>query len=314
MTYAKYRKNLPQNGAKMFLTDGGLETTLIFNDGLELPHFAAFDLLRNSKGKTAIENYFLKYINLAKDSNTGIILDTPTWRASSDWGKLLGYDEEAIDSINKDAIRMLQKIRNDWETTETKCVINGVIGPRGDGYNPTMTMSVDEAIDYHRAQVTALVEGGADMISAITMNYVEEAIGIANLGIDTDIPTVISFTVETDGKLPTGDTLQDAIERCDAETNNGPAYYMINCAHPTHFEHVLREGGAWLNRIGGVRANASALSHAELDEMVELDDGNPEEFGYQHKELIQFLPRLSVIGGCCGTDHRHVGEVHKHIH
>ena len=125
------------------------------------------------------------------------------------------------------------------------------------------------------------------------------------------MPAAISFTLEIDGKLPSGDTLADAIARTDAETGAYPAYYMINCAHPTHFEHVLRDGGAWTKRIRGLRANASARSHAELDESTELDDGNPEELGVQYRELRSLLPQLTVVGGCCGTDHRHVAAICK---
>ncbi|MEX0582627.1 MAG: homocysteine S-methyltransferase family protein, partial [Sneathiella sp.] len=298
----------------IFLSDGVLETTLLFHEGFDLPYFAAFDLLRDIKGKQAIENYLIKYIDIAKENGTGIILDTPTWRASQDWGNLLGYSPEALDVVNREAIEMLHRIRNDHETKSTKCVINGAIGPRGDGYNPAFLMSVEEATDYHRPQVNAFAETGADMITAVTMAYAEEAIAIARLCAGAGIPVVISFTVETDGRLPTGESLEDAIRRTDEASGNSPAYYMINCAHPTHFESVLKSGGSWRSRIGGLRANASSLSHAELDEAEELDDGNPTEFAEQHADLAKYLPNLAVIGGCCGTDHRHVGAVHRHFH
>ncbi|MCF8466461.1 MAG: homocysteine S-methyltransferase family protein [Sneathiella sp.] len=314
MIRAKYRNQLPQIGEKIFLTDGGLETTLLFHEGFDLPYFAAFDLLRDVKGKQAIENYLLKYISIAKDNGTGIILDTPTWRASRDWGDLLGYSPEALDAVNRESVELLKGIRDAHETETTKCVINGVIGPRGDGYNPSFFMSAAEAADYHRAQITSFADAGADMITAVTITYAEEAIGITRLGVEAGIPVVISFTVETNGNLPTGEPLQQAIEKTDRETGNGPAYYMINCAHPTHFENVLKTGGSWRSRIGGLRANASRLSHAELDEAEELDDGNPAEFGEQHVKLAKYLPNLAVIGGCCGTDHRHVGAVHQHLH
>ena len=311
---AKYRHHLPQSGDNIFLTDGGIETTLLFLEGFDLPYFAAFDLMRDSKGRRAIENYLLKYIDLAKENGTGIILDTPTWRASQDWGNLLGYSPEALDAVNRESIEMLHALRNAHETETTKCVINGAIGPRGDGYNPAFLMSVEDATDYHRAQVTAFAETGADMISAVTMAYAEEAIGIARLCAEADIPVVIAFTVETDGKLPTGESLEEAIRRTDDASDKRPAYYMINCAHPTHFESTLKSGGSWQNRIGGLRAHAASLSHAELDEAEELDDGNPAEFATQHTELARYLPNLVVIGGCCGTDHRHISAVHAHFH
>ena len=314
MTHAKYRDHLPHNAGNIFLTDGGLETTLLFLEGFDLPYFAAFNLMRTVEGKQAIENYLLKYVGIAKENGAGIILDTPTWRASQDWGDLLGYSPEALDAVNRESVEMLHDIRAAHETDATNCVINGAIGPRGDGYNPALIMSAEEAADYHRPQVTAFVEAGADMITAVTMNYINEAIGIAQLGAEFNIPTVISFTVETDGRLPTGETLEEAIRKTDDASGNSPAYYMINCAHTTHFDDVLRSGGSWRSRIGGLRANASALSHAELDEAEELDDGNPTEFGEQHADLSQYLPNLSVVGGCCGTDHRHITAVHQHLH
>ncbi len=314
MRQAKYRHHLPQSKDKIYLTDGGLETTLLFLEGFDLPHFAAFDLLRDTNGKQAIESYLLKYVGIAKDNGTGIILDTPTWRASQDWGDLLGYSREALDMINRESVEMLHGIRDAHETETTACVINGAIGPRGDGYNPELLMSAKDAADYHRAQVTSFAEAGADMVTAVTMNYVDEAIGIARIGADIGIPTVISFTVETDGKLPTGETLEEAVRSTDSASGNSPAYYMINCAHPTHFEDILKTGGSWRSRIGGLRANASALSHAELDEAEELDDGNPSEFAAQHVDLAQYLPNLAVIGGCCGSDHRHIAAVHQHFH
>jgi homocysteine S-methyltransferase len=314
MRHAKYRKRLPQSHNNLYLTDGGLETTLMFLEGHDLPHFAAFNLMRTSAGKQAIKDYLLKYIGIAKENNTGIILDTPTWRASQDWGDLLGYSVEAMDAVNRESVEMLHDIREAEETDSTACVINGAIGPRGDGYNPAFIMTAQEAANYHRAQVTSFVEAGADMITAVTMNYVNEAIAIAKHGAEADIPTVISFTVETDGKLPTGETLEEAIRKTDEASGNSPAYYMINCAHTTHYHEVVKTGGSWLNRIGGLRSNASALSHAELDEAEELDDGNPNEFAAQHADLAKFLPNLAVVGGCCGTDHRHVAAVHRHFH
>lgn len=313
MTQAKYRNQLPQSGENIFLTDGGLETTLLFLEGFNLPYFAAFDLMRDTKGKQAIRKYLLKYIGIAKENRTGIILDTPTWRASQDWGNLLGYSPDALDAVNCESVEMLFDIRDANETDMTKCVINGAIGPRGDGYNPAFMMSVQEAADYHRPQLSSFVKAGADMITAVTMTYAEEAIGIAQLGVEARIPVVISFTVETDGNLPTGEPLEEVIRRTDEASGNGPAYYMINCAHPTHFENVLKSGGSWRSRIGGLRANASRLSHAELDEAEELDDGNPAEFAEQHVDLARYLPNLAVIGGCCGTDHRHIGAVHQHL-
>jgi homocysteine S-methyltransferase len=183
------------------------------------------------------------------------------------------------------------------------------VGPRGDGYRPDDLMTVEEAQAYHAPEIEAFRAAGTDLVSAITMNYAEEAIGIAKAARAAGLPVVISFTVETDGRLATGETLQAAIERTEAATGGAPAYYMINCAHPVHFEQVLTDDAPWMSRIRGVRANASQKSHAELDEAVELDPGDPADLGRRYHDLRQRLKNLSVLGGCCGTDHRHIAAM-----
>jgi S-methylmethionine-dependent homocysteine/selenocysteine methylase len=306
---ASYRTHLPQLADGFFLTDGGIETTLIYHEGLDLPEFAAFDLLKDAVGRQALRNYFRTYAALARQYNVGLILESATWRASTDWGRKLGYSTSQLADLNRKAIDLLCDIRAEYETEQSPMVISGCIGPRGDGYIPSAVMSAEQAQHYHAAQINTFSQSEADLVTAITMNYVEEAIGIARAANIAGMPVVISFTVETDGSLPSGQTLQEAIERVDEATERAPAYYMINCAHPQHFEHVLVSGEAWIERIRGLRANASTKSHAELNESTELDEGNPLAFGGQHRTLFGRLPHLSVFGGCCGTDRRHVGAI-----
>ena len=308
---ARFRKALPQLGGEFFLTDGGIETTLIFLEGLALPDFAAFDLLKHREGEAALRKYFQTYALMAQRLGTGLILESATWRASADWGAKLGYGTRQIADANQRAIGLLETIRDGFRGDAKKAVISGCVGPRGDGYNPVSTMSEQEALAYHRRQVQTFGDSAADMVTAITMNYAEEALGIARAAQSVSLPVAISFTVETDGRLPTGQTLRSAIEQVDAATSGYPAYYMINCAHPTHFDHLLVEGEAWTQRIRGLRANASRKSHAELNEAAELDTGDPVELGMQHAALKRRLPQLNVMGGCCGTDHRHVEQIAK---
>jgi S-methylmethionine-dependent homocysteine/selenocysteine methylase len=306
---AKYRDDLPQLSGELFLTDGGIETTLIFHEGLELPYFAAFDLLKHSAGQAALRKYFRTYAALARQYGVGCILESATWRANSDWGTKLGYSAMALAEMNRQAITLLHEIRQENETTNTRMVISGCIGPRGDGYNPAAFMDAAEAEHYHTMQAEAFREADADMVTAITMTYAAEAIGIARAAQAVGMPVALSFTVETDGRLPDGQTLQEAIEQVDDATGNAPVYYMINCAHPTHFAGALASGEPWTARIRGLRANASTKSHAELDEASELDTGNPSELSRQYRELRSRLKNLNVLGGCCGTDHRHVEEM-----
>ena len=308
---AKYRNHLPQLSGEVFLTDGGIETTLIFHEGLELPSFAAFDLLKHPVGEAALQKYFGTYAALARQYTVGCILESATWRASTDWGTKLGYSAPALAEMNRKAIALLQTVRQEYETAQTPMVISGCIGPRGDGYNPASFMDEAEAERYHAVQAATFREADADMVTAITMTYAAESIGIARAAQAVGMPVALSFTVETDGRLPNGQTLQEAIEQVDAATGNAPVYYMINCAHPTHFADALVAGAPWAARIRGLRANASTKSHAELDAAEELDMGNPSELGRQYRALRSKLPNLNVLGGCCGTDHRHVEEICK---
>jgi len=305
----RYRTGLPQLGDSLFLTDGGIETTLIFHEGFTLPDFAAFHILKTPDGEAALRQYFRTYAEIAQRAGAGLILESATWRASADWGRKLGYTSASLAEVNRNAIRLVEDIRDEFETGETPVVVSGCVGPRGDGYVPGQAMSADEAETYHREQIATFAGTTADMVSAITMNYVEEALGIARAARLETMPVAISFTVETDGRLPTGQPLKDAIEQVDSETSRYPGYYMINCAHPSHFDDVLAGGEAWVQRIRGLRANASRMSHAELNEATELDPGNPAELGQEYADLKRRLRQLTVMGGCCGTDHRHIEQI-----
>jgi len=306
---AKYRAHLPLLSDRLFLTDGGIETSLIYLDGFELPMFAAFDLFKNEKGRKGLRDYFARYASIAKAHDLGFVLESPTWRANPDWAGKLGYSVAELTTVNRDAIALMAEIRKEFETTRSPMVISGCFGPRGDGYDPGKKMSASQAEDYHAFQAEIFAGGEADMVTAITMNYVEEAIGIARAAAAAGIPSAISFTVETDGRLPTGQPLESAVAAVDDATGAAPAYYMINCAHPTHFESQLKAGASWTGRIRGLRANASKRSHAELDQATELDAGNPVELGKQYSTLRGKLGKLNVLGGCCGTDHRHIEQI-----
>lgn len=305
---AKYCHNLPQLKSGYFLTDGGLETTLVFHRGIDLPAFAAFPLLDDRKGREELTEYYETYLSIARERGLGFILDTPTWRANADWGPQLGYDIETLREINIRSVDFVAELRRAWEKPGAPVVLNGVIGPRGDGYRDG-NMDPLAAEDYHAFQVEAFAASQADMISAITMNNIGEAVGITRAAKRVGMPCVISFTVETDGRLVNGKTLQAAIEETDAATGGYAAYYMVNCAHPTHFEDALSRGEAWVKRIAGIRANASVKSHQELDEAPELDIGDPLDLGARYRTLRKNYPGMRVLGGCCGTDHRHLQAI-----
>ena len=308
---ARYRKGLPQLGNQLFLTDGGIETTLIFHDGLELPYFAAFHLLRTPEGTEALRKYFRTYAALAQKLGTGLILESATWRANPDWAAKLDYSAANLAAAQRKSVQLLEEVRAEMPSPKTTVVLSGCLGPRGDGYVPESVMTEGEAEGYHAPQVDVFAGTEADMVTAITMNYTEEAVGIALAAKRAGLPVAIAFTVETDGRLPTGQTLGSAIERVDAATSAYPAYYMVNCAHPSHFHAVLLTNEPWVARVRGLRANASRMSHAELNEASELDAGDPAALGREYAELKRALPQLTVLGGCCGTDDRHVGQIAK---
>jgi S-methylmethionine-dependent homocysteine/selenocysteine methylase len=282
-----------------------METTLIFENGLELPDFASFVLLDDADGLEALREYYASYVALAREHGVGIILDTPTWRANADWGARLGYSAEGLADINRRGVALLEELRE--EGGDPTLVISGCVGPRGDGYRVDDAMDPDEAERYHSAQIRTFANTTADLVTAYTLSYAGEAIGVVRAAQAAGIPSVVSFTVETDGRLPDGRPLGEAVLAVDEATDAGAAYFMINCAHPTHFEDVLE--GQWLKRVRGIRANASSKSHAELDESTDLDSGDPAALAAHYAALRPLLPELTVVGGCCGTDMRHIREI-----
>ncbi len=295
--------------SRPFLADGGLETSLIFHDGIDLPSFAAFPLLRTELGRAALARYFERHLRLAREAGTGFVLDTATWRAGTSWRARLGWTEAAIRGVSGEAVRFAQALRARFETAETPILVNGVVGPSGDGYAVGQELSPVEAEAAHRPQVEALARAGADLVTAVTMTHSGEAIGVVRAAVAAGVPVAASFTVETDGRLPSGEALSDAADAVVDATGDAVLYVMVNCAHPTHIARALGAGEAWAARIGGLRANASTLSHAELDEAPELDEGDPADLGQRYRARRHALPGLRVLGGCCGTDHRHVEAI-----
>jgi S-methylmethionine-dependent homocysteine/selenocysteine methylase len=302
-----HRASLPQLKGDLFLTDGGIETSLIFHQGLDLPEFAAFVLLDNEEGLDQLRRYYEPYVSLARENGTGLVLETPTWRASPGWAARLDVSPDKLDWLNRRAVTLMEELRR--SAGDNPVVISGCVGPEGDGYRPAKLLSADAARAYHATQIGTFAGTAADMVTAITMTYADEATGVAQAASDAGLPSVISFTLETDGRLPNGQGLGEAIQAVDEATDGAPAYYMINCAHPTHFDDVLATDEPWRDRIRGLRANASTMSHDELDEAEELDDGDPADLGARYAALRSRLPNLNVLGGCCGTDHRHVGAI-----
>jgi len=304
----RYRRSLPQLNGRVLLTDGGMETTLVFHERIDLPCFASFPLLETDEGSAAMTRYFEPYLAVARRLGTGFLLEANTWRANPAWGAKLGYSLDDLAEANRRAIRFVEEIRRREEADGRPFVLSAPIGPEGDAYDPASRMSADAAERFHSWQVGILADTAADLVTGLTLTYVEEAIGIVRAAAASGMPAAVSFTVETDGRLPTGQPLAEAIEQVDRETAGAAAYFMVNCAHPTHFLPTLEGPGPW-HRVLGIRANASTKSHAELDESEELDDGDPAELAREYLAIGERLDHLTVLGGCCGTDHRHIASV-----
>jgi S-methylmethionine-dependent homocysteine/selenocysteine methylase len=305
-----YRNDLPQLSGDLYLTDAGLETDLIFNHGIDIREFAAHTLLSDPNGRDAVVNYLRGFLSLANQQDTGFVLDSQTWKAHMHWADDLGESEEELHQSNKDSVALIAELRDEFSSNKMPIVLNGVIGPRGDAYAPDARLAADEAEEYHSKQIAWLADTDIDMVTALTFTQSDEAVGAVRAAQSAGLPIVISFTVETDGSLPTGQPLNEAISAVDDATNAAAAYFMVNCAHPDHFSNVL-DDSAWARRIHGLRCNASRLSHAELDECEVLDDGDPAELADQYKTITSTMPWMNVFGACCGSDLRHVTQIAK---
>lgn len=297
------RRNVLHFPEYKFVCYTGMETDLIFSKGIDLPEFAAFPLLKTRVGRELIGEYYRQLIALGKQKKIGVILDSVTWVASRDRAKALGYTPDELREVNVRAVEMMRQAHDEFGDVPT--LLSANIGPRGDAYDRKSAMSEIVAEDYHAEQVGFIAQSCADFITAYTIANVEEAIGMVRAACAVKMPIVISFTVETDGRLPSGMALGAALKLVDEATDSYALYYMINCAHPSHFEHVLDDAVS-MERLRGLVVNASACSHAELDNATELDDGDPAALGLAVKGLSLKYADICVLGGCCGTDMRHL--------
>ena len=306
----RYRNSFSQFSDRFFLTDAGLETDLIFNRGIEIREFAAHTLLPDPRGREALADYFRGFLTLAREHDAGFILDTQTWKAHAHWAEALGTGDPELREANEDAVAFISGLRDGFSTQAQPILLSGTVGPKGDAYAVEWGLAMSEAEAYHSKQIEWLANTDIDMVTALTIGRSSEAIGIVRAATSAGLPVVISFTVETDGRLPDGQELEEAITAVDESTDGAAAYFMLNCAHPDHFMDVL-DGSEWTRRIRGLRCNASRRSHEELDNSDELDDGDPVSLADSYRLLFERMPWLNVFGGCCGSDLRHVTEIAK---
>jgi S-methylmethionine-dependent homocysteine/selenocysteine methylase len=292
--------------AERYVTDGGMETDLIFHRGWDLPEFASFPLLDSQSGRDELHRYFDGYADVAHAAGAGFLVETATWRANPDHAAAIGYGPDDVVRISRDAVMFALEVADRHRERVADVLVGGVVGPRRDGYVSEAPTAPKDAEEYHRPQLEAFATAGADYAVAYTMTDPGEAIGVVRAARSVGLPVAISFTVETDGLLPSGDTLAAAIAHVDDMAP--PDHFLVNCAHPVHIAAGL-DDGRWTERIVGVRPNSSRLSHAELDAATELDEGDRDELSASHRSIAGMLPSLRIVGGCCGTDARHVAAL-----
>jgi homocysteine S-methyltransferase len=289
------------------VTDGGIETDLIHRRGVQLVDFPAFPLVETPDGRAVLRGYFDDYAAIAAAHGRALMLESPTWRANPDWGRRLGYSDDGLAAANVRAVEFLHALRDAYSPAVGDVRVSGTIGPRHDGYSQADEIEPGDAAAYHGAQLAAFAAAGADLATAYTITYVGEAIGIVQAARRVGVPIAVSLTVETDGRLASGMRLVEAIDRVDDVA--APDYFLVNCAHPSHVQAALTEPGEWVQRIAGTRTNASTAGHDDLDEAVERGDGELAEFAAAQHLLMAKLPHLAIVGGCCGTDARHIAAV-----
>ncbi len=305
------RTKFPQLNGQLMTCGGGFETWLQYVDGFELRHFCAFELLNDRRGRDCLTDYHRKLVEAAVENGFGVINEGLHYRASRDWGELIGFSREALAEINVRGIEFYKDFAREYHSDATPMLVGGCVGPRGDAYDTGRTETAAEAEDYHSEQIITLRDAGADLVSAWTFSNVEEAIGFARAARDADTPCVVSFMAKG-GSLNDGTTLEDAVNRVDAATDKAPLYYAVNCSHPTEFEPGLTNGD-WTKRLGGFMPNAVALELLTLCSLGHLEDGDPDELGEDLAALARRYPHINVWGGCCGTDARHIGQVTRKV-
>ena len=307
------RERLPQLGGTRYLTDGGIETHLIFNEGFELPQFCAFVLNDSEAGREAMRDYYRAYLSIAQRAGLPFLFDTNTWRANPDWGALVGYDATSLAHAIRTSVVICEEVAAEFAAEGVRSITSGIMGPRRDAWKYDATMTIGEAKDYHAPQIDIFAETSAAYVTCLTLTNVPEGVGIARAAEAAGMPVVLSFTLEIDGNLPGGKLLRDAMAETDDLTGSYPAYYMINCAHPAHFDKIVAADQRGLARVMGLRTNASMKSHTELDESPTLDRGDPQDLARRYANLLELMPQIRVIGGCCGTDHHHISAVVDHL-
>lgn len=293
-----------------FLTDGGIETRLIYEFGIDLPDFASFLALFDDRGRAALREIYRGYLAVAAEFRMPMLVGAPTWRAHPECLRRFGFAKaDDLRRVNAEAVAFLQDLRRETRT-ETLVHIAGVIGPRRDGYRAEDAPALDEARAYHEAQAQALAGLGVDLLYAPTFPSRDELAGVAQAMARTGLAYALAPVIDPKGRLLDGHSFAEAVRLVDESTDPKPLYFLAGCVHPSTFLAAAAEGGdrtmpRMPGRLAGIKANASPLPPEELDRLGHLDADAPAVLA---QEILAARRRygLRILGGCCGTNDRHI--------
>lgn len=297
---------------RYYLSEGGMETEVMYKHGFDFPHFAVFELLKNPKAVSALQAMYRQYFDVVAKHQMVALVGGLDYRASPDWGALLGYSADGLSDMNHRCIDFLRDLAKEYIGEIDEILIQGFIGPRGDAYETNTVITEQESEDYHSVQLQTLKEADVDLASALTFNNIPESIGVAKAAARLDLPLCISLSLDGSSRLNSGPSLGDAIKTIDAATDNSVAFYMINCVHPLEYESALADE-SWMKRIRGVRPNASVMDKISLCKIGHLEDGDPIELGNQIGDLFKRFPHMDILGGCCGTWDNHLDQMAQSV-
>lgn len=297
---------------ELFLTEGGTETEVMFKWGFELPQFAMYPLLDNPEAVRVLQDMYRRYLAVAAKHRMSMLLGGLDYRASPDWGGLLGYSAEGLADMQHRSIEFLRDVARAHGSDVPRILIGGLIGPRGDAYELNRTITADEAEEYHAVQLQTLRAAQVEFACAMTFNNVEEAIGVTRAARRIGVPLIMSLSTEGGGNLASGPSIGEAITRIDSETGGGPACYALNCSHPEEFAHTLTDE-PWVQRLRGFRPNAAKMEKIALCKLGHLEEGDPQDLGRRMGALAERFPHMDVWGGCCGTGDVHLDEIASNV-
>lgn len=302
----------PREGV-FYLTEGGQETEIMYRHGHKLPDFAMYPLFARPQAMADVRDMYRRYLETAVRHGFVALMGGLDYRASPDWASKLGFDAQALADVQLRCIDLLREFAKPFEPELPDVLIVGIVGPRGDAYSLNRTITAAEAEDYHSTQLATLKRAGVDLVSAMTFNNTEEAIGVARAAAGLGLPLAISFTLDSTSRLKSGPTVRQAITTVDAATGDArPDFYGINCSHPHEFTPAL-EPGDWMQRVRSFRPNAAMMEKQQLCQIGHLVDGDPQELGAQMGALARRYPHIDVWGGCCGTWDAHLDAIAMNV-